>query len=197
MKTVIVTSATGEPITLAEAKEHLRVNTTDNDDYITNLITVARQRVEEITNRKLMPQTWKVYYDAWPSSGDNYDHIDLPYPPLSTVPSTGIVYTNSDGDSTTFSSTAWASDTVSEPGRVVLEYDDDWPTETLHNRNPIAIEFQCGYSGSTAVPERIKQAIKIILAELYEQREISVVGQSVYTNSIVENLLSDYRVFTF
>ena len=119
LKTVMVTSSIqGEPITKEDLKNHLRmeVGETAENDYLDSLIKVARDRVEEITNRKLMPQTWRLYLDSWP----NKDYISLPYTPLQSVPSTGIVYTNSDGDSTTFSSTGWSASTNVEPGRIVL-----------------------------------------------------------------------------
>ena len=107
MKTVLVTSSTGEPITLEELKNHLRImpGETEDDEYLRTLITMSRERVEEITNRKLMPQTWKLHLNNWP----NTDYIQLPYGRVRSVPSTGIVYTNSTNNSTTFSSTAWSA----------------------------------------------------------------------------------------
>ena len=202
MKTVVVTSATGEPITLEDVKNHLRLELgeTDEDDLLNGLIVSARQQVEALTGRKLMPQTWKVYFDSWPE-GNKYDHFDIPYPPLRSIPSTGLVYTSSTSGSTTLSSTAWASDIVSEPGRLVLDYNDDWPTETLHNNNPIAIEFQCGYSTTNNIPETLKLAMKLIIGHGYENREnvtVTPSGMNMQeTPWAVKTLLAPYRMFTF
>jgi len=202
MKTAIVTSATAEPILLSDAKRHLRVSTsfTDDDSYINSLITAARQEVENYTNRKLMYQRWKVYFDEFPSG----ESFEIPYPPLRSIPSTGLRYTNSTQSTQTLSSTKWDSDTVSEPGRLVLDYNDDWPTDTLAQSNPISIEFRCGYptsgasSGGRFVPALIRHAIKLIVSDLYEQRENFIVGQPI--NSIptpAKRLLSSYRIKTF
>lgn len=203
MKTVVVTSATGEPLTLEDVKSQLRLELgqTDEDEFLQDLITAARQHIENITGRKLMPQTWRVYFDAWPSGKKNYDSFEIPYPPLRSIPSTGLVYTDSTGGSTTFSSTAWASDTVSEPGRLVLDYNDDWPTVTLHNNNPIAIDFNCGYSTATAVPGAIKRAIKMLVGHYYENREsVTVIPSGMKieeTPSAVKTILTHYREYRF
>ena len=93
MKTQLITSATGEPIDLEEIKEWCRVEIgeTAEDDLLLSLIQTARARAEDITGRKLMPETWYHYLDDWPDC----DHITLPLPPLRSVPSSGIVYTDS------------------------------------------------------------------------------------------------------
>lgn len=200
MKTVIVTSATGEPIVIGDAKSHLRIDSTTEDTLLYDLIVSARYQVEHLTGRKLMPQTWKAYFDEWPS-GNKYDHFDIPYPPLRSIPSTGLVYTSSTSGSTTLSSTAWASDIVSEPGRLVLDYNDDWPTETLHNNNPISIEFQCGYLTASKIPEPLILAIKLIVGHAYENREsVTVTAGGVTmqeTPQAIKWLLAPYRIFTF
>jgi uncharacterized phiE125 gp8 family phage protein len=64
-------------------------------------------------------------------------------------------------------------DTNSEPGRIVLPYDGSWPSDTLYPVNPINIEYVAGYGTSTNVPKTIKQAMKLIVGDLYENRENS------------------------
>jgi uncharacterized phage protein (possible DNA packaging) len=44
-----------EPVTVAEAKQHLRVEHDDEDALITNLITAAREYCEDFQNVKLVP----------------------------------------------------------------------------------------------------------------------------------------------
>jgi len=196
MKTVLVTSSTGEPITLEDLKAHLRImpGETEDDDYLNALISMSREYVEQVTNRKLMPQSWKLYLDAWPDK----DYVQLPYGKVVSVPSTGIVYTNSTGDSTTFSSTAWSASTASDPGRVYLEYDSDWPTVTLDNKDPISVEFVCGYSTRAKIPGSIKHAMKVVCSNYYENRESIVTGMTVTASiPIVKALLQPHRNFTF
>jgi uncharacterized phiE125 gp8 family phage protein len=197
MRTETVTSATGEPLTLEEVKTHLRleVGETNEDEYLEDLIVSARQRVEAITGRSLMPQQKYVYLDDW--EVDNEDYIHMPDPPLRSITSTGVRYTDSDGDSTTFSSTSWSEDTVSIPGRLVLEYGESWPTVVLNSNNPIRIRYNCGYSTRAAIPRAIKTAMKILVADMYENRELHYIsqGQSIANIDTVDALLSPYRVW--
>jgi uncharacterized phiE125 gp8 family phage protein len=170
MKTEIVTASTGYPILLDTIKDHLRIERgeTAENDYLKGLRDAATDQVESITNRKLMTQTWYAYFDDW--SADEY--IELPYSPLQSVPTTGIVYTNSTSGSTTFGSSAWEADTVSEPGRIVLENSESWPTDILHQRNPIQVKYVVGYgAASTTVPQPIKQAMLLMIGQWHEQRE--------------------------
>jgi hypothetical protein len=69
-----------EPLTLEEAKNHLRVDADiDEDDaLINNLIAAARQDCEKFQNRAYITQTWELWLDAWPEK----DYIELPLPPL-------------------------------------------------------------------------------------------------------------------
>jgi uncharacterized phiE125 gp8 family phage protein len=179
---------------MREIKEHLRIprGFTFDDDYLERLHDVATAWVEDYTNRKLAQQRWKVYLDEWPDS----DSIYLPLAPLSSAPSTAIVYKDSDGDSTTFSSSAWEFDTVSSPGRIALKYSEDWPTATLWNVNPISVEFLCGQA-STAIPEKIKHAILLVIGDLYENRENTVLGVQPHKLRAAERLLYSERVFKF
>lgn len=58
-----------EPITLSEAKAHLRVTDTVEDALISNLIKAAREEVEQATGLALITQEWRLYLDSWPPSG--------------------------------------------------------------------------------------------------------------------------------
>ena len=53
-------------VSLAEAKEHLRVDHSNDDTYITTLIDVATDVVESFTRTKLISQRWNIYYDEFP-----------------------------------------------------------------------------------------------------------------------------------
>ncbi len=194
MKTVISVASTGSPITLESIKDHLRIERGETiyDDELKGLRSAAVEMAQNITGRKLMSQTWKVYLDDWPDK----EYVELPYSPLQTVDSTGIVYTNSTNDSTTFGSTAWSEDTVSEPGRVVLENDEDWPTDVLHQNNTIEITFDCGYSATSDIPESIIHACKLMIGHWFEQREDTLTGQELKQVPFAsEALLAPYRIF--
>jgi len=141
MKTTLVTPPTSLPVTLAETKDHLRIESTftDDDAYIRSLIHVATVQAESITRRKLVTQTWKAFYDDWPKDWK------LPYGQLQSV--THVKYTDSDDTvNTDFDEgDEFSVDTDSDPGRIVLKYGETYPGDSLAEQNPIEVQFVCGY----------------------------------------------------
>lgn len=170
MRIKLVTGPASEPVSLDEAKSQLRVDGNDENDFITGLITAAREHVEQVSRRSLMPQTWRLSLDAWPCS----DEIELPKPPLQSV--TSVIYKDTVGAQTPLSTSAYIADSDSEPGRVVLAYGQSWPSGTLYPANPIQITYVAGYSNADAVPAWAKQALKLIIGHWYENREDTIAG---------------------
>ena len=172
--TTLVSGPGAEPVTLAEVKEHLRIDDTDSDDVLTGLIKTAREYVEKITRRALISQTWDMFLDEWPDE----KYIEVRYPPLQSV--TSVTYTDSGGTVNTLSTEKYEVDTDSEPGRVTLKYGKSWPSDTLWPNNPIKVRYVAGYGSSGSdVPQAILTAIKMLVAHRFENREIVVVGQAV------------------
>lgn len=61
-----VTPPTAEPLSLAEAKRHLRVTDAAQDVLIAALISAVRGAVESKTNRQIVASRWKYVLDAFP-----------------------------------------------------------------------------------------------------------------------------------
>ena len=187
MITTLKTAALKEPIGLAEVKEHLRLELSDiaEDDNLIALIRSARSMAENITGRKLITQTWYYYLQDWPIR----DYIILPYGSLQSV--TAVTYTDSSETSNTFSSTYYYADSDSDPGRVVLRYGDVWPSDTLDSKNPIRIEFTCGYGlNPSDVPQPIRQAMKLMISADYNNRlPTQPEDRAIHTK------LANYRLF--
>lgn len=190
-RSVLKTAPAAEPLTLAELKLHLRVTGSAEDDYITALGKAARRRVEEITGRALINQTWYLYLDAWPTC----DRIRLPRAPLSSV--TSVTYYDTDGTTAnTFSAASWDADTNPTPGEVVLTYGSVWPSTTMRPNSPIVVEYVAGYGAAgSAVPEELKQAIYLMVGLWYAYREPVIAGTSVaQVPNIIPDLLAPYTV---
>jgi len=186
MKTSLVTAPVKLGVTLKEAKQHLRVEIgwTDEDDYIKSLIGAATQQAQQITRRKFITQTHDAFLDRWP--GCNY--IELPFGSLQSV--THVKYTDTDGTLNTVDSGDYTVDTDSDRGRVVLAYGESWPTEALAPDNPIEIRFICGYGDDeTDIEPSIRQAMKILLSNWYENREETVIGTITSSIDLVKPLL--------
>ena len=190
METTLKVAPVVEPISLDEVKRHVRIDIdeTDHDDYLQDLITVARDQVEMITWRRLVTQTWYAYLQGWPRG----KYIELPFGSLQSV--TAVKYTDVDGDESTWDNTEYIVGTDYQKGRITLADGYTWPSETLYPSNPIEAEFVCGYGLAVSVPPQIKHAIKMIISELFENRETSIIGVSFQEMEIVNNLLSNFRL---
>lgn len=181
-----------EPVSLAEAKSHLRVDVSDDDTLIEGLIKAARIYAENATRRALVTQTWQLELDDWPGG----DVIELRRPPLVSV--TSVKYVDSNGDSNTFAASNYDVDTTTEPGRIVLGYGKTWPTATLRLMSPIAVVYVAGYGAASAVPQQMKQMMLLLVAHWYENREATIVGAGMLASPVpfaVESLLWLERVF--
>jgi uncharacterized phiE125 gp8 family phage protein len=156
------TAPTVEPISLDEAKLHLKVDGADDNALITALITTARQLAERETGRAFITQTWQMYLDAAPAE------IEIPKPPLQSV--TAITVIDDEGAETVVSDTLYDVDaSQNSPGRVKLKSWCSWPTH--REFASFIIEFKAGYGdAATDVPETLKQGILQLVAHLYENR---------------------------
>jgi uncharacterized phiE125 gp8 family phage protein len=162
-----------EPITLEEAKTFLRVDFDEDDDLIASLITMARKTVEHRTRRALITQTWTLTLPCWPC--DSVIRIEKP-----PVQSIGHVkfYDTTGVQQTISSSNYQVIAKPDSPGRVIPISGYSWPG--LYDREEaIEVEFTTGYGGVTDVPEEAKQAMNLLIAERYENREPTVVGNIV------------------
>ena len=194
----LTTAPAVEPVSATEVKKHLRLVTTTaeaaayttEDDLLDRLITVSRTQAEQETGRRFITQTLTMYLNGWPSER----YIRIPYPPLQSAV---VTYRLSDDDDYDETLSTADVDIVSEPGRIILQPDESWPSGTLYTDKPIKIVFICGYGLAVAVPENIKSAILLKLSDLYENRGEVVIGVSVNRISdAVDSLLRQYSMHT-
>ena len=140
---------------------------TDDDTYLTALITAARQWCEDYQSRSYITRTYDYYLDEWPR-----DVIELPMSPVLTC--TAIAYTDSDGTATTWTASEYILDVAGYVGRIVPASGYSWPSVTLKPISGIKITYTAGYGPlATDVPQKTRQAIMLLAAELYENREDS------------------------
>jgi uncharacterized phiE125 gp8 family phage protein len=150
------------PVTLDEAKAHLRVVTDDEDQYINALCLAATDWAEKFQNRTFVSRARTMVLDKFATV------IRPPHPPLVSV--TSIVYVDADGDDQTLSSANYRVDTDSEPGRITVAYGVSWPT-IRSVTSAITITYQAGYGKAAAVPDDVKHAIKLMIGHFFEIRE--------------------------
>lgn len=182
MELQLVTATTGEPVTTAEAKTHLRVDHSDEDTLIASQVAAARADFEAATGRQLCQATYDLVLDRFPCGSSRRERaIKFPRAPVQSV--TSVTYTASDGTSTTLSSTAYslvtswstAPDPFCGPARLYEAYNDVWPT-VRDQGGAVTVRFVAGYGAASAVPELAKAAIKLMVGHLYENREATAEG---------------------
>lgn len=187
---VITTAPTEKPITVAEAKTHLRVDIADDDNMIDGLIGVATDYLESRTSSAFITQTWDLWLDDWPDMRVFY----LPKPPVQSV--VHIKYFDENNTESVFAASNYLVDTYDWPGRIVLKTGSNYPNVVLRQANGINVQFVCGYGLAAAVPDPLKMAIKLLVGDLYENRENTLIAQGVTVAQLpfaVNSLIEPFR----
>lgn len=185
----LVTPPDGLPVSLDEAKRHLREDSDLNNPLIELMIAAVTDYLDGeggILGRALLRQTWDYYIDNFPTSeffsNNSNCWIELPLPPLISV--IGIYYLDADGNEQTYDSSNYTVDSASKPARIQLKSGKVWPSASTSTINAIRIRFEAGYINNDSppvenVPSAIKQAILLLLSNLYHNRETFVIGETV------------------
>jgi|GEM_PF-1260711 len=160
-------------------------------DQLMMLVKTARQYLENLCG-PMIEQTWEQYLQAWPATGV----MDLELPRVLEVDS--IEYEDADGVDHILTATDYVLDAVgSYHGRVVLKSAASWPSSALADVNPIVVTFNCGYGDEAEdVPEPLRLAILLLVAQWYENREVVNIGNiATPLPFTVEALIANYRLW--
>lgn len=187
----VVVPATAEPVTLAQAAEHLRIDaygspaTYPEEMLIEALITAAREYVEHASGLTLAPQTIEITGRSFSGlcryEGD--DAIELRTAPVRGIDS--VTYVDTAGATQTLSSDSYLLDDTSDLPTLHLAYGaSGWPS-ARDQAAAVRIRFTAGYDaegGSPTVavlPMALRAAILLMVGHLYENREQTAAGQEV------------------
>lgn len=179
-----------EPVTVETAKQHLRVETPDDDLLIEALIAAAREDIELYLRRQLLPATWVLGLETLPSI------IVLPRPPALSVLS--MEHYDSSGVLVPIVPTTYVVDLMSQPARVALAPGATWPDVQQGLPLSVQLTYVAGYASAAHVPSSIKQAILLLVGDFYEHREARLDIMSgvsrIEDNPTVARLLYKWRV---
>lgn len=169
------------PVSLVEAKAHLRVDHTDDDTLITSMIEAATGHLDGwdgVLGRCLVTQTWEVKYPAWRSS------YRLPFPDVQSV---ALTYTDEDGGTQTVA-----------PSLYRLYMRDLRPLSTFtspalrdEDDEAVTLSVTAGYGDAADVPAAIKAAILLHVGTLYEVRE--TMAERLQPTGAYDMLIAPYR----
>ena len=185
MPAILLTPPASEPLSLADAKQFLRVEHTADDDLIAALIASARGAVELATRRLLVTQTWRIVLHRWPPSG----RIVAPVNPLRTLEEVRVL--DEDGEPTALDPQGFVLDTASVPGVIAfMPANVPEPGRALAG---IELDVTAGYGAAADVPAPLVQVIRLLVARSYEQRD------AVVTDALpdaVAKLVAPFRVMS-
>ncbi len=164
MPLILTTPPATEPVTLAEAKAHLRITHSDDDAYVSTLIKSARQQLEARMGLGLITQGWSLFLDDWPECSE----IRLPISPLLDVTD---IKAWSDADVASLIDPAhYYEDKASQPPRIVLRGSRSW-VRPGRVANGIEVLLSIGYGATPAsVPEPLRQAVLQLVAHWFAMR---------------------------
>jgi uncharacterized phiE125 gp8 family phage protein len=187
MALVLTAAPAAEPVSLAEAKAHLRIDADDEDALLAALIAAARIFVEKTLGLALITQGWSDYLDFWARSSC----VTLPIAPVQAVEAVTLRDVN--GDATDLAASDYAVDVLSLPARLVLKGGS--PSVIARELNAFEIAFTAGYGDAASdVPAPIRHALLLLVAHWYERREPVVLGLgSAEVPITIAGLLLPYR----
>lgn len=185
--TVIAPPAT-EPVSLADAKTHCRVDHATEDALLASLIQTARELVETMTGRALVTRTLELRIDRWATL------LYLPYPPAISV--VQITYTDVAGATAALPPTAYSLRNGVIPAYVRLDVTQR-PSVELARDGAIAIRYQAGYGAAEDVPKPLIQAMLLLIGHWYTNREAVGRNDQGALPFAVESLLAPFNLYWF
>lgn len=162
-----LTQPATEPVSLAEAKAHCRIDTDADDAYVGSLITAAREYCEAYSNETYLHTQYRMSLDSFPFE------IEVPRPPMATsgtVTAVVVTYTLENQTTATLSTSEYRVDRDSTPGVLRTNYNGSWPSHLL-DYNAVTVTWWGGRGAAgSAVPQRVKNAILWLVGYWYERR---------------------------
>lgn len=217
MPIVVQTAPAVEPISLAEAKTHLRVDIPDDDALIQGFIRAARLNLERTYRRAFLTQTLMLSLDyfgqpdftptwmyGWPPTMLTYGPTGWMVPTASTIELrapvqsvTSVTYVDPSGTTQTLAPANYTLDIASEPGRLMPAQGKIWPV-TAPVPNAVQVTFVAGYTSPGLVPDDMKSAIKLLLGVWYQNREQVTIATRLVAVELpygVQALMANYAYY--
>jgi uncharacterized phiE125 gp8 family phage protein len=180
----LITPASTLPVSVAEAKAHCRVDTSNDDAMIEAMIKAAVDKCEHYTGRALMAQTWELALDEFPES------FELTRIPVASI--THIKYFDGNGVEQTFAD--WYLDNADDfrSSYVMPLVGGAWPLARVQ-ANACKVRFVAGYADAASVPSALKSWILLAVGAMYENREAYT--EKELKLGFADTLLYRYKVY--
>ncbi len=187
MQIIRLSNPEKEPITYSQAKAQLRVDLDTEKELIESYIIAAREYCENYQNRVYYTSNFKLITDTVEFP------LEIPRPPIQSI--TSIQFQDKDGDLNTWNSENYIADTTGEFGVIRLAENYEYPDITFAESNILQVTFVAGFDNIENVPQRVKNACKLLVSHWYENRTPVVVGTiSTEVEITIQALLGSDRV---
>ncbi len=182
MSLTLLSPPASEAVTLSELKAHLRVTHEDEDALIAGVLVAAARAVEARGGLALMPQQWRLSLDRPPA-----ETIFFPFSPVASLDA--VTVTDGEGTPQAIDISLYEF-AAGSPGR--LRPAGPWPAPGIA-LDGVRLDFTAGYEDADAVPDPLKQAVKLLAAHFYEARETAVESRLYSVPQSVDALIAPYR----
>lgn len=191
MSLTLMSGPAEEPVTVSEAKAHLRLDGSAEDILIASLIVTSRLHVEAALSLALITQGWRLTLDRWPEGGT----VRFPLRPIQSI--TSVTVRDADGTPTTVSAEDHLLDGQALSPRLIprlIPRGGKWPAPS-QPANGIEIAFSAGIGDDPEeIPQPIRHAILLLVAHWYEHRDPLEIGAAAAAiPPAVSDLLKPYR----
>lgn len=184
----LIAGPSEDPVTVADAKDYLRIDNSSEDARILTMIKAATISLESFVGQKFISQVWDVFLDGfeapkskndpwWDGSKDGpismfsgqCSNIYLPIGPMISLDEFSTY--GDDGVAVNAQVSDYIADTIGPRARVGLKLGGLWPTTVLRSSNGVRFRLTVGISANAAtLPSDIRQAVLEFIAHMYENR---------------------------
>lgn len=187
--TIVTVPADGHPLSVADAKRHLRIDADDttHDEHVATLVAAAHRHIENSLGVAVMRQTRRTSLYGFPcgllwlGAGHNLTVLTVKY-----YDTAGVQQTMAGSD--------YVTDAVSRPAYIMAAPLKTWPVAQTRPGG-VEVEWQAGWENPSDVPEDIIHAMKLLIGHWDQNREAVVVGSTTATlDMAVDALLNPHRV---
>lgn len=187
MALVLTSGPAVEPVTVADAKTHMRIDASAEDVLLGSLILTSRLHIEAALGLALINQAWMLVLDRWPGDGI----VEIPIAPLQAI--TAVRVRDTAGTPVVVQSTSYLIDIASKPPRLV--WNNAAPPVPGRFANGLEIDLSAGFGASAAsVPAPLKHAILMLTAHWYEYRDpIEIGSTTARIPDAVTDLIQPFR----
>jgi uncharacterized phiE125 gp8 family phage protein len=155
-----------EPVSLAETKAWLRLDSSDDDPLLSALIVSARMTLEAYTRRFFVTQSWRMSVDSWPASAMRRRILAIPLAPVIGVAAIRI-FDEADTE-TTLATDAYRAAPAQDRGRIVFT---EAPPPPGRANDGVEIDVVAGYGDAASdTPEPLRRAMLALVAHWHENR---------------------------